>query len=528
MTKFARWIPYDLRLLGGISSFPARLTNTSVSAKDVDEASWQREAVLYVHWPYCERRCTYCNFNKYVSDAVDHKRMRDCLCTELCTLLSLGHVRRIKSIFFGGGTPSLAEPETLHKVIKTVADRVDLQSDAEITIEVNPNSTEAAKLRAFRDAGINRVSLGVQALNDNDLHILGRQHTVEEALRTLDMCKKLFHGRTSVDVIFGRPGQTLSVWQDELQQILNLCDDHISLYQLTLERGTSLFKDVMDRKLFMPPANKMADMYDAAVQVTEDAGFSRYEASNFARNNAESSHNQAYWQGTQYIGIGPGAHGRFVPLGDGKAVREARIQTLEPEPWMYEVEKYGHATRRAVPQSQLDILQEILMLGLRTKIGIPSERWLRFSCGPTLQEVFSNTYMVQLLQKEGFLVLGDRGLRTTSRGLNVVDSIVPELLNVLNKYFELSPQKTTNHLLGLGATKTSRAEQSQRGRPRSHIASQTPYEYNRGNNAVHRSSSWQRTHMSVIEGSPCTKKEFQQKKKLKACHRQWKKTLLIP
>ncbi|KAK2172932.1 hypothetical protein NP493_919g01034 [Ridgeia piscesae] len=444
MRRFARWIPQNLRQLDNISCVPLRSTKTSVGAKDVDGASFQQEAVLYVHWPYCEKRCTYCNFNKYISNAVDHRRMRDSLCTEFRTLHSLSHVTRIQSIFFGGGTPSLAEPETIYKVIETVKDTVDLPADVEVTIEVNPSSTEAAKLGAFKDAGINRVSLGVQALNDMDLTVLGRQHTVEEALRTLDICKKLFHGRTSVDVIFGRPGQMLSAWNEELQQILNLCDDHISLYQLTLERGTSFHKDVMDRKLMMLPANKMADLYEAAVQVLEDAGFSRYEASNFARHGAESSHSQAYWQGMQYIGIGPGAHGRFVPKAKNKTVREARIQTLEPEPWMYEVEKYGHATRRAVPQSQLDVLQEILMLGLRTKIGVPSERWLKFSHGPTLDEVFNNTYMVKLLQNEKFLILDDKGLRTTAQGLNVVDSIMPELLNVMDKYFELMQPKALN------------------------------------------------------------------------------------
>ena len=206
-----------------------------------------------------------------------------------------------------------------------------------------------------------------------------------------------------------------------------------------------MFNDVVARKLFIPPTDTVADMYETAVQVMEEAGFSRYEASNFARNGAESSHNQAYWQGTQYIGIGPGAHGRFVPRGDGKTVREARIQTLEPEPWMYEVEKYGHATRRAVPQSRLDVLQEILMLGLRTKNGIPSEHWTIFSCGPTLDEVFGDTDMMRTLQ-ETYLIMDDSGLRATPRGLNVIDGIVPELLCILDKYYERFPQKTTNHV----------------------------------------------------------------------------------
>ena len=420
----------------------SRLLKTSAGAED--EALRHQEAVLYVHWPYCEKRCTYCNFNKYVSKSVDESRMRDCLLTELTSLLSLSQVKRVKSIFFGGGTPSLAEPDTLRMIIDSVSEAVHVPTDAEITLEVNPSATVGDKLTAFKDAGINRVSLGVQSLNNKDLGVLGRQHTAQDALRILDVCKRLFPGRTSVDVIFGRPGQTLIAWKDELQRILNCCDDHVSLYQLTLERGTSMFNDVTARKLFIPPADTVTDMYEIAVQVMEEADFTRYEASNFARNHAESSHNQAYWQGAQYIGIGPGAHGRFVPWGDGKTVREARIQTLEPEPWMYEVERYGHATRRAVPQSQLDVLQEILMLGLRTRKGIPSQRWTSFSCGPTMDEVFGDTDMMRTMQ-ETYLILDDSGLRATPRGLNVIDSIVPELLCILDKYFERFPQKTVCH-----------------------------------------------------------------------------------
>ena len=443
MRSFARRMPNLLRLLHK-PSLSSRLLKTCAGAED--GALRQQEAVLYVHWPYCEKRCTYCNFNKYVSKSIDQSRMRDCLLTELTSLLSLSQVKQVNSIFFGGGTPSLAEPDTLHRIIDSVAEAVHLPNDAEITLEVNPSASVGDRLTAFRDAGINRVSLGVQSLNDTDLSVLGRQHTAQDALGILDACKTLFPGRTSVDVIFGRPGQTLSAWTDELQRILSCCDDHVSLYQLTLERGTSMFNDVVARKLFVPPSDTVADMYETAVQVMEQAGFSRYEASNFARNDAESSHNQAYWQGTQYIGIGPGAHGRFVPRGDGRTVREARIQTLEPEPWMYEVEKYGHATRKAVPQSRLDVLQEILMLGLRTKNGIPSERWTRFSCGPTLNEVFGDTDMMRTL-REAYLIMDDGGLRATPRGLNVIDGIVPELLCILDKYYKRFPQKTTSQVL---------------------------------------------------------------------------------
>ena len=263
-------------------------------------------------------------------------------------------------------------------------------------------------------SGINRVSLGIQALNDKDLKLLGRDHTVDESMQCIEEAKRLFPGRVSIDLIFGRPQQTISSWQPELNKVSEICDNHVSLYQLTLERGTALFKMHEHGMIDLPDDDDIADMYSLAVETMADEGLNRYEVSNFARSGSESLHNQAYWEGGQYIGIGPGAHGRFIPMNctsDGHVSkvqghladknqtsttvpqvnhREARIQTLEPAPWMFEVVKYGHGTRKRVIQTQLDILQEFLMVGMRTARGVTNRRWTELSEGRSLGEVFNN------------------------------------------------------------------------------------------------------------------------------------------
>eukprot|EP00062_Callorhinchus_milii_P004772 gi/632943733/ref/XP_007887109.1/ PREDICTED: radical S-adenosyl methionine domain-containing protein 1, mitochondrial [Callorhinchus milii] len=338
----------------------------------------------------------------------------------------------ITSVFFGGGTPSLARPSTVGSLLETVAKTTFLASDAEISLEANPRSAAASRLAQFKAVGVNRLSLGVQALRDADLLILGRDHTAQEALWSLGEARALFPGWTSVDVLFGRPGQSLGLWEAELQELLLLCDHHISLYQLTLERGTALFRQVSQKTLSMPGPEEMAAMYTAARTILQGEGFHQYEVSNFARKGAVSVHNMGYWQGKQYIGVGPGAHGRFVPWGEGSGQREARIQTLEPENWMREVRKFGHATRKRVQQSPLDMLEEKLVLGLRMSEGITHGEWLRSSAGLSLWAALGESQPVQDYLEQGLLVLDQRGLRCTWDGLALLDSLLPTLLHQLH------------------------------------------------------------------------------------------------
>ncbi|XP_074870364.1 radical S-adenosyl methionine domain-containing protein 1, mitochondrial isoform X2 [Carettochelys insculpta] len=391
------------------------------------------QAALYVHWPYCRKRCSYCNFNKYIPRGLDEAAMRSCLTQEAQTLIQLSQVRRISSVFFGGGTPSLASPHTIAAVLETVSRCAHLAADAEITLEANPTSAGASRLAGFQAAGVNRLSIGVQSLDAAELRLLGRDHTAEEALGTLEEAKKLFPGRTSVDLIFGLPDQSVASWARGLEELLQQCDDHVSLYQLTLERGTSLFQQVQQGSLPAPKQEVVAEMYESAREVLRDAGFRQYEVSNFARNGALSTHNLSYWQGSQYIGIGPGAHGRFVPQAHGQSLREARIQTLEPDNWMKEVVAFGHGTRKRTVLSQLELLEEVLVLGLRMDVGLTHQHWLQFAPGMSLWDVFGTSEEVKELEAQGLLVLDTRGLRCSWKGLVVLDSLLLTLLNRLQQ-----------------------------------------------------------------------------------------------
>ncbi|XP_027423436.1 radical S-adenosyl methionine domain-containing protein 1, mitochondrial isoform X1 [Zalophus californianus] len=365
-------------------------------------------AALYVHWPYCEKRCSYCNFNKYVPRGVDEAAMRSCLVTEAQTLLRLSGVRRVESVFFGGGTPSLASPSTVAAVLEAVDQAAHLPADSEVTLEANPTSPSGARLAAFGAAGVNRLSIGLQSLDDTELQLLGRTHSARDALQTLAEARRLFPGRVSVDLMLGLPAQQVGPWLGQLRMLLGRCDDHLSLYQLTLERGTALFTQVQRGTLPAPDPELAAEMYQEGRAVLREAGFRQYEVSNFARNGALSTHNWTYWQCGQYLGIGPGAHGRFVPQGAGGHTREARIQTLEPDNWMKEVMLFGHGTRRRVPLGQLELLEEVLAMGLRTDVGITHQHWQQFEPQLSLWDVFGASEEVKALLAQGLLLLDHR------------------------------------------------------------------------------------------------------------------------
>ncbi|KAJ7315971.1 hypothetical protein JRQ81_002133 [Phrynocephalus forsythii] len=392
-----------------------------------------QQAALYLHWPYCEKRCSYCNFNKYIPRNLDESRMKNCLIRETQTLIELSQVQRITSVFFGGGTPSLASPLTIAAILDHISQCAYLPAGTEITLEANPASADALCLADFKKAGVNRLSIGIQSLDESVLKLLGRNHTVCDALRTLEEAKKLFPGWVSVDLIFGTPGHTVALWMQDLKAMLAMCDDHLSLYQLTLERGTSLFKQVQQGFLSMPDPDVVSEMYECARHILKDTGFHQYEVSNFARNGAFSTHNLSYWQGSQYIGIGPGAHGRFVLQGEGKSHQEARIQTLEPDVWMKEVLAFGHGTRKRKVQSELEVLEEVLVVGLRMDVGITHQHWRRFAHNLSLWDVFAESEEVKELEENGFLVLDNRGLRCSWKGLAVLDSLLLTLLGQLQK-----------------------------------------------------------------------------------------------
>lgn len=280
------------------------------------------------------------------------------------------------------------------------------------------------------------MSIGLQSLDDTELQLLGRTHSASDALQTLAAARRLFPGRVSVDLMLGLPAQKVEPWLQQLQKLLNLCDDHVSLYQLTLERGTSLFAQVQQGTLPAPDPDLAAEMYQQGRTVLRDAGFRQYEVSNFARNGALSTHNRTYWQCGQYLGIGPGAHGQFVPRGAGGHTREARIQTLEPDNWMKEVMLCGHGTRKCVPLSELELLEEVLAMGLRTDEGVTHQHWQRFEPPLTLWDVFGASGEVKELLARGLLLLDHRGLRCSWEGLAVLDSLLLTLLPQLQEAWQ--------------------------------------------------------------------------------------------
>ncbi|KAM4531884.1 radical S-adenosyl methionine domain-containing protein 1, mitochondrial [Odontesthes bonariensis] len=393
-----------------------------------------KQASLYVHWPYCLRRCSYCNFNKYIPKENNDHIMTECLQRETETMLQLSQVSRVSSVFFGGGTPSLAHPSTIAAVLETVSKLASLSDEAEVTLEVNPTPMGMSRLEDYLSAGVNRFSIGVQSLQDEDLKSLGRDHSSREALQTIEEARRLCPGRVSVDVMFGRPKQTAESWVHELSELLRVCDDHVSLYQLTLERGTQLFKQVQCEQVTLPDEEVTAEMYQCARETLHQHGFMQYEVSNFARHNSVSRHNLGYWKGEQYIGVGPGAHGRFVPLGEGGVVREARTQTLEPDVWIREVQQRGHGTRRRIQLSHLELLEEVLAMGMRMTKGINHEHWELFSPQLGLREIFGSSMDVKELLQNKQLILDDRGLRCSWTGLALLDSILPILLLELERH----------------------------------------------------------------------------------------------
>ena len=378
---------------------------------------------LYIHWPFCKSKCPYCDFNSHVRDAVDQARWRDALLAELDHYGAQTAGRTLTSIFFGGGTPSLMPPATAAALIERAGRHWRFAPDIEITLEANPTSVEAARFRDFRAAGVNRVSLGVQALDASDLAFLGRAHGVDEALAAIDLARRHFP-RHSFDLIYARPGQSEAAWAAELDRALPLVGDHLSAYQLTIEPGTA-FATAHARGDFALPDE---DLAGALYELTQDrlaaAGLPAYEISNHARpGGGESRHNLVYWRYGDYVGVGPGAHGRLtLPDGGKVATRQRRA----PETWLAAVEADGHGTQERVPLGSAERLEEMLMMGLRLAEGVPLAR-IRAETGKDLPETVDPGALRDLAEG-GFLSLDAGRLRATEAGRQRLNAVLGALL----------------------------------------------------------------------------------------------------
>jgi oxygen-independent coproporphyrinogen-3 oxidase len=376
---------------------------------------------LYVHWPFCLSKCPYCDFNSHVRAAVDHARWRAALLSELGHYAAETTGRPLTSIFFGGGTPSLMEPATVAAVIERAGEHWPFAADVEITLEANPTSVEAGKFAGFRSAGVNRVSLGVQALNDADLKFLGRHHTAAEARAAIDIARRQFE-RYSFDLIYARPKQDAAAWSAELAEALGLAGDHLSAYQLTIEPETVFGAAYRRGELEVPGEDEAGALFELTQEVLEAAGLPAYEISNHARPSGESRHNLTYWRYGDYVGIGPGAHGRLTIGGEKVATRQHRA----PEAWLAAVDAAGHATRQRDPVAAGDRLSELMMMGLRTVAGVPRSRVLA-ECGRPLEAVLDRGRLDRLIGG-GFLLLDEARLRATPAGRQRLNAVVAELL----------------------------------------------------------------------------------------------------
>ncbi|MEQ8166068.1 MAG: radical SAM family heme chaperone HemW, partial [Alphaproteobacteria bacterium] len=328
---------------------------------------------LYVHWPFCEHKCPYCDFNSHVRPEVDQAAWREALLAELSHYASALGPRILTSIFFGGGTPSLMAPETVADVIEAAGRHFGPVPDLEVTLEANPGSVEAGRFRAYRGAGVNRLSLWVQSLDDPALAFLGRIHSADEAIAALCLARDTF-ARFSFDLIYGRPGQTLAAWRAELARALAFGPEHLSLYQLTIEDGTPFSARHRAGEFGLPDDETAACLFEETRRVLDQAGLPAYEVSNHAAPGQESRHNLAYWRYGDYVGIGPGAHGRFRRRPEDPASRIATAGWRRPETWLARVRDFGHGAETTQPIAPAEAFEECLMMGLRLTEGL---RWAR-------------------------------------------------------------------------------------------------------------------------------------------------------
>lgn len=385
-----------------------------------DEGS-EKGLALYVHWPFCKFKCPYCDFNSHVREKISHQDWRDAYVREMRHYRALTGPRHVQSVFFGGGTPSLMEPETAGLVIDTIADLWGLPQGTEVTLEANPTSVEADKLRGFKSAGVNRVSLGVQALNDADLKTLGRQHSAAEAMAAVKLAAQIFD-RYSFDLIYARPAQSVADWRAELSAALPYARGHMSLYQLTIEEGTQYHTLFMRGDLKIPDEETAAQMFELTQEMMEAAGMPAYEVSNHARLGDESRHNLVYWRYGDYAGIGPGAHGRLTIDGVKQATRAHRA----PEMWLERVCAEGHG---AHPFDAVDFAErgrEALMMGLRLAEGVPVSR-IEAETGQDFS-AFVNLRQVRILEDEGLLSFSHGTLAATPQGRQKLNAVLSFLL----------------------------------------------------------------------------------------------------
>lgn len=380
-----------------------------------------KELAIYIHWPFCASKCPYCDFNSHVADTIDHDAWAWAYLAEIDHYARLTPGRQVTSVFFGGGTPSLMKPKTVEDIISHIQKTWHISNQIEITLEANPTSIEMDKFQDFKSAGVNRVSVGVQALKDEDLKFLGRAHSAREARRAIDIAQSVFD-RSSFDLIYARPGQTVSEWTRELQDALNIVAGHVSLYQLTIEKGTPFFTSYARGEFTIPDSDLAADLYEATQDAMSASGRPAYEISNHAKPGEESRHNLAYWTYNDYAGIGPGAHGRLTLDGIKYATRAHRA----PDIWLERVRQHGHGAHPFETVPREGRFAEALMMGLRLTQGIELAR-LTEEGGMPWSDKISGDKILSLVQ-EGLILEPKTHLQATQKGRACLNAVLSYLL----------------------------------------------------------------------------------------------------
>jgi len=371
---------------------------------------------IYIHWPFCKSKCPYCDFNSHVRDKIDANSWQEAYLKEIDYFKPNIQGRTISSIFFGGGTPSLMEALLVARIIEKLSLIGRFDKNIEITLEANPTSIEAKKFKDFREAGVNRISVGIQSLDPDALKFLGRNHSVPQSIKAIETARDIF-ANYSFDLIYARPDQSLKEWENELSQALKLADKHISLYQLTIEKGTAFYSDYKNKKFLMPNEVLSASLYELTNDITSSVGLESYEISNYAKPGFESKHNLSYWNYDNYLGIGPGAHSRID--------KQAIMMIHNPENWLDKISKESNGIQSRIDLSEREVFEEFVLMGLRTKYGINKMNFKKLM-GQSLDNYIAPARIVTL-KKEDLLSENETSVSATKKGSQVLNKVIEYL-----------------------------------------------------------------------------------------------------
>ncbi len=383
----------------------------------------KKDLSIYIHYPFCKSKCPYCDFNSHVRDQVDYDKFLKAYEKELEFFSARINHTKVKTIFFGGGTPSLMPISLVDGILKKIGQLWQIDANCEITLEANPTSSESAKFQDLKNIGVNRLSIGIQALNDSDLKFLGREHSSLEAIKTIENAVKIFDN-FSFDLIYARPNQTLQNWKKELETAINFGTKHLSLYQLTIEKGTKFFSQFARGDFEMPNENLAAEFYDLTNEITAKNGFENYEISNYCRQNYSCKHNLVYWQGDDYIGIGAGAHSRVYF--ESETERKAIFMIHEPNLWLKKISEKCVGIQKIERISETELLEELILMGLRLNQGIDDHIFLNHF-NKNLKDII-NFNKLKNLTEQGYLEVASNNIKITKQGRILTNSIIKEVL----------------------------------------------------------------------------------------------------